>query len=212
MKIISKKEAIEQGLTQYFTGKPCKHNHIAPRKVNKSDCLECLKMRSNKFYANNKDKAKKYYQDNKEHRQEYLKNYYKENKDTILDTSKKRWIDKKEEIKEYKIEYTKKNKDKINDYFKELSKTSHRKLQRRVAGNKRTALKKSTDDGTVTVEAIKEMMIEQGGVCVICKCDIENNYHIDHIRPLAKKGIHSISNIQLLCPFCNISKSDNYDG
>lgn len=36
-------EAKAIGATHYFTGEPCKHGHIAPRKV-KGACVECLKL------------------------------------------------------------------------------------------------------------------------------------------------------------------------
>ena len=36
-------EAKASGATYYFTGKPCKHGHIAPRKT-KGACVECLKV------------------------------------------------------------------------------------------------------------------------------------------------------------------------
>ena len=35
-------EAKAQGAPYYFTGEPCKHGHIAPRKT-KGACVECLK-------------------------------------------------------------------------------------------------------------------------------------------------------------------------
>ena len=38
--LISRSEAKAQGLTTYFTGKPCKRGHIAPRHVN-GGCKEC---------------------------------------------------------------------------------------------------------------------------------------------------------------------------
>ena len=41
MKIISRKEAIEQGLTRYFTGKPCPQGHVAERYTRKSGCVQC---------------------------------------------------------------------------------------------------------------------------------------------------------------------------
>ena len=43
--------------------------------------------------------------------------------------------------------------------------------------------------------------------CVVCKCDIRSKYHVDHIMPLAKGGLHVPENIQLLCPTCNVQKS-----
>jgi hypothetical protein len=36
-------EAKISGATHYFTGEPCKHGHIAPRKT-KGSCIECLKV------------------------------------------------------------------------------------------------------------------------------------------------------------------------
>jgi Autographiviridae endonuclease VII len=39
----SRAEAYELGLTHYFTGKPCKHGHVAPRFV-KGSCFECCKV------------------------------------------------------------------------------------------------------------------------------------------------------------------------
>lgn len=60
MNIISKKEAVSLGLKRYYTGVPCKHGHIAERKVNNSDCLECKRIRSIKARSEplkkNKDK------------------------------------------------------------------------------------------------------------------------------------------------------------
>lgn len=43
--------------------------------------------------------------------------------------------------------------------------------------------------------------------CVVCNCDIRHKYHVDHIQPLAKGVLHMRTNIQLLCPTCNVRKS-----
>jgi len=42
--------------------------------------------------------------------------------------------------------------------------------------------------------------------CVVCLKDLSDGYHIDHIFPLALGGRHEDSNLQLLCPSCNLSK------
>lgn len=39
------REAFEAGKTRYFTGKPCRHGHIAERMVSSSNCCECLRIR-----------------------------------------------------------------------------------------------------------------------------------------------------------------------
>src|SRR5215472_876784 len=41
MELISRAEAKARGLKRYFTGRPCKHGHIAERSFPKSTCLAC---------------------------------------------------------------------------------------------------------------------------------------------------------------------------
>lgn len=45
------------------------------------------------------------------------------------------------------------------------------------------------------------------GVCHICKrtCDPEN-WHLDHVTPIARGGQHSYANVAVSHPFCNMSK------
>jgi hypothetical protein len=43
MQIVSKEEAINQGLNKFFTGVPCRNNHITTRDVSKGRCDECRK-------------------------------------------------------------------------------------------------------------------------------------------------------------------------
>lgn len=39
--VLPRSEAIRLCLTTYFTGKPCVHGHIAPRRVNNRRCMVC---------------------------------------------------------------------------------------------------------------------------------------------------------------------------
>lgn len=71
-------EAKAAGAAYYFTGLPCKHGHVAPRKT-KGVCVECMRQewadnlvkRADYFAAYNKSEAgqkskKRYYADNRE--------------------------------------------------------------------------------------------------------------------------------------------------
>lgn len=100
--------------------------------------------------------------------------------------------------------YAKRASIKNKDYRRNWLST-HRE-ESRLWWHKRNSLIKSSEDGTVTADAIRGMMVEQGNKCKICQKNIEINYHIDHIIPISKKGKHSILNIQLLCPLCNKMK------
>lgn len=52
MEIITRKEAKEQGLKRYFTGKPCKHGHVSERRTITGYCEECCAI---KYKANRRD-------------------------------------------------------------------------------------------------------------------------------------------------------------
>ena len=49
MQIISRAEAKAKGLRFYFTGKPCKHGHVAERVVLNATCVECERAAMKKF-------------------------------------------------------------------------------------------------------------------------------------------------------------------
>jgi len=230
MEKILKQDAKNEGMTRFFTGVSCKHGHICERFTTNGACCECVRIRKKSYaernpdkikalrargYIKNKDKyktsCKKYAENNKQEIKKYQAEYYKNNREYILSNVKERSKKNIDQLKKYKKHYYHNNIGAIKSKAKEYRKTEKGKLQKRISSNKRMALKKSTTDGSVTAKAISYMMYEQKGLCVICEKIIYEKYHIDHIKPLAKGGKHIIGNIQLLCPFCNISKSDKYE-
>lgn len=51
------------------------------------------------------------------------------------------------------------------------------------------------------------LMVLQQGKCPVCRADLrETGHHLDHIEALSKGGVHEDSNVQLLCPPCNMAK------
>ena len=52
MKIITRQEAIEQGLKRYYTGKPCKRGHYSERYFTKG-CVECAKVVNAELHKSN---------------------------------------------------------------------------------------------------------------------------------------------------------------
>lgn len=61
--------------------------------------------------------------------------------------------------------------------------------------------------------AKKTIISRERGHCADCGASIilelEDNYHFDHIMPLYQGGTNDLSNFQLLCQRCNLSKSKN---
>jgi 5-methylcytosine-specific restriction endonuclease McrA len=55
----------------------------------------------------------------------------------------------------------------------------------------------------------KRFIIERdNSICRICK-RYTSEPHIDHIDPVSKGGKCFYENLQVLCPFCNLSKSNH---
>lgn len=42
MEIITRQQAITSGFSKYFTGEPCKNNHISPRYLQSGTCQQCI--------------------------------------------------------------------------------------------------------------------------------------------------------------------------
>ncbi len=59
--------------------------------------------------------------------------------------------------------------------------------------------------GSLPKGTVLDLIIKQKNRCAYCQVKLKK-YHIDHIVPLAKGGVHDRSNVQLLCPTCNVRK------
>jgi 5-methylcytosine-specific restriction endonuclease McrA len=55
---------------------------------------------------------------------------------------------------------------------------------------------------------IPKLRTAQGDKCAICCTKLKGKGHVDHIVPLARGGRHAPRNLQILCPPCNLHKSD----
>ena len=62
--------------------------------------------------------------------------------------------------------------------------------------------------GVVSKGISLRLLTAQEYRCAACGTDIRSpqTYHLDHIFPLSRGGLHDDSNLQCLCPFCNVSK------
>jgi hypothetical protein len=53
---------------------------------------------------------------------------------------------------------------------------------------------------------LRKILEKQGYRCTYCPDRIIFNFQLDHIKPIAKGGSHTVDNIQFTCPLCNNSK------
>jgi len=89
----TREEAKKTGSKYYFTGQPCKHGHIAPRKT-KGSCVDCLKI---EWAKGNETRAKYFREYNKSEAGIAAKqDYYKRNRATVIARAQARTKEEKQ--------------------------------------------------------------------------------------------------------------------
>lgn len=152
---------------------------------------EAIRERQRESYARNRVKANtrtaEYYKQNKERILKQQADSYQVNKARKIATNL-RWSQANgEKSRSIKAAWSARNKDYIRE------KTARR----------RATLKSS---GELSRGAVKRLHLHQKGKCVCCGAPLGNDYHLDHIIPLALGGKNEDSNIQLLTAQCNLKK------
>lgn len=78
--------------------------------------------------------------------------------------------------------------------------------------NKRRALINSSSDNSITTPLLMKKREEQNHKCYYCGLPFDyttkRSVHLDHVIPLSKGGIHSITNVVWSCQKCNLLKSN----
>jgi 5-methylcytosine-specific restriction endonuclease McrA len=174
-------------LSEFAKDKSKKDGHMP-------SCKDCKKVYDTKYIAENKDK--KYaanYAYNADHREEkklYDKKRRSENRDVI--NAKKRAYYQSEDGQLKHMEWRAENYDKISTSRKN---TKHKR---------REIIRSSKVSG-------KELRLwteAQDKVCAYCEICCQDSFHIDHIYPLSRGGLHELQNLAISCPSCNSSKGN----
>lgn len=81
------------------------------------------------------------------------------------------------------------------------------KIQNSLNKQRRRAREKNAE-GSHKAEDIKFLYYKQSGKCLYCEKELEKTFHLDHIIPLSRGGSNWKENLQILCPTCNMRKSN----
>jgi 5-methylcytosine-specific restriction endonuclease McrA len=175
--LISRSEALAQGATRYFTGKPCKFGHVSERQVTNLNCCDCSRLRRGKWRIENEENEiihrTRYYNRHKQDISVSREAYYARNKERILAYDRARYALNKEARFAY---------------------CRNRRARKRGNGGKHSK---------ADIVAIVEL---QRGRCALCKIKLKGIYHVDHIIPLSLGGANGRKNLQILCSKCNLAK------
>jgi len=148
-------------------------------------CKECRRLYDKEYFQNNKEgilkRHKRWWEENKERHRVYTARWYESNKEF--------WrLHNKDKIRKYTKEYQKNNRDKEND-----------KAARRRA-------KKLDQTPVLTIEE-KQHIQEIYSICSLMnKLSTNVKWHVDHIIPLSKGGLHHPDNLQILEAVANLRK------
>jgi hypothetical protein len=183
----TREEAKKTGSKYYFTGQPCKHGHIAPRKT-KGSCVECLKAEWEKGNQTRAEYFKQYNQSDAGVKAK--REYYERNKEAVIARANAR---PKEEQQTYKNRH----KQKFPEYYNSLN-------------NVRKRRHKNATPPWITPEqkhAMRNLYVQATQMTKITG----ERYVVDHIVPLINPtvcGLHVPWNLRVITQEENLKKSN----
>lgn len=185
-------------------------NEFAKRKDSKDglrgNCQVCLKSYQSKYrdiHIDEKEEYNRVYRKkNIEHIRQKENEYNIKNRDKRLKYQKEYRIENKDKLLADKKDYYDNNKNKLKIKSKIYRKTDKGKISQHNSSCKKRLAKKI---GDVTNNQLLELKIKSTH-CYWCNLKLINDYHIDHYYPLSKGGKHTISNLVISCPKCNMTK------
>lgn len=125
-----------------------------------------------------------------EERKEYDSLYRKNNAEKLRKRRLRYYAENKEKAYAQTKEWARKNRDKVRA-IKHTYKIKRRAKEK---------------DGVSSAELAK-WVAEQKKKCYWCGVVCKDDYHIDHYMPLARGGLHELSNLVIACPSCNMRKN-----
>jgi len=157
-----------------------------------------------KWREENPDKVKassaKWYAANSQKSLAYTKLWYESNKEKALATRAAWKAANKERAMAATKAWQSKNRDKVRAAVKKWQQLNP-DAARAINQNRRAREKQAI--GKLSPDLSKKLFALQRGKCACCRKPLGDDYHMDHIMPLALGGTNTDENIQLLRAKCN---------
>ena len=227
---ISRAQARANGLTKYFTGKPCKNHHIVERRVANGTCDLCYRNSERIYRDKNRDKFRakwrrasakqtivrpdavrakqtKWLAANKDKKKSQIKRWKAANPERLRIQEARQRLKYPEKFRTKNRRYKTENAERLAPINRARVRQWQKDNPEGVLKNihARRARKKSAS-GSHTADQIIELLHRQNHRCAGCGISIKQKRHLDHVMPLSRGGSNSIENLQWLCQPCNNKK------
>lgn len=182
-------------------------------------CKECKNIIIKQRYDLNKDKyiqkSRKYRENNPEKTKEINKNSKYKNKEKIKIYNKEYKALNKQKLKEQKKEWVLNNKEKHLEFKRKWQRNNRKKRLYSGQSKENNIISKKNykhrrriqEKGGVSLLELKKLLFSSK-VCYWCNISLKGlNPHVDHYVPLSKGGTHTLDNIVISCPTCNLTKN-----
>ncbi len=198
----------EKSITEFNRNKNGKDGHLC-------QCKKCVKS----LREANADKRKVYLEETKEKRRITQSEYYSANKEKLNADGKAYYILHKERIDAVNKAWSEANKERCSasqKAWRDANKErcfATRKAWRDANPEKYAVLKRNdrarrrNAPGKHTAADILNLLSLQKNKCATCKVSVSKGYHVDHVVALINGGSNDKSNLQILCPTCNMRKN-----
>lgn len=185
-------------------------------------CKSCVNKQNDIWRKANREKVRvheqRYRDSHREQVREADRRYYHNNIEKERERDKQ-WRHQHRHIvslrnRRYRLLNPDKNRQRITqwrydnpDKARAISHRSYRaNPKQKLVHNHRRRARLAAAEGTFTEAEVQQLYAEQGGKCFHCACELNDVFDRDHWIPLSRGGSNWISNIRLLCDFCNSSK------
>jgi 5-methylcytosine-specific restriction endonuclease McrA len=171
----------------------CKRGHLSPRDSHGS-CLACKPLTDAAYQLRNRSRILKYQRRyRRTHKSElaaYFERYHLKNR-----------ARRRRTMSSYYQAHRSQARARMKTWHK-----AHPESKRADCHNRRARLKKAP--GRHTRHDVLALKLKQRNRCANCNRSLKPGYHVDHIIPITKGGSNWPSNLQLLCPRCNLRKGN----
>lgn len=197
MKIITRKEAVAQGLSRYFTGKPCKNGHIEERRTSSCHCVGCRADANQRWYAKNQERClevgklwkdankdrsaetnKRWREANIDRCKEVSRRYYEENREWVLEQGK-RWREENRQHHLYLVNRWRRKQRATNPEY--CMRESMRDMLKRTVTTKTDRTHKLLGYSAADLKNHIERQFTKG-----MSWDNHGEWHIDHVGSISQ--------------------------